>query len=96
MLNTIQKTPIMKPGSYKKNIADEIILAQSAFVLYDSENLCPSDSVFHLDTSFRYFGVGRFLLICQFLSFGLLHKLQYSYIVRCIPLIPGILLKDTG
>lgn len=94
MLSTIQKTPIMKPGGDMKNIADEIILAQSAFVLYNSENLCASDSVLHLDMRFRYLGVGRFLLFRQFLPFWLLHRLQYGDIVRSIPLIPGILLKD--
>lgn len=67
MLSTIQKTPIMKFVGDMKNIADEIIIVKSAFVLYDSEDLCASDSVFHLYTRFRYFGVGHFLFICQFL-----------------------------
>ncbi|MCM1377605.1 MAG: hypothetical protein NC097_00545 [Clostridium sp.] len=41
-----------------ENLADEIILAQSALVFYDSENLCTSDCMLNLDYSSRNLGIG--------------------------------------
>ena len=80
MLSTFQKTPVMKTGGNVKNIADEIILAQSAFVLYYSENLCSPNCMFHFDSSSGNLCVCLFLFGGQFLSLRLLGGLEEGYI----------------
>lgn len=94
MLSTIQETPIIKPISDMKNIADHPILAHSASVLCDSHYHRAYDNVFKHDKLYRYFSGECFLHVRLLLSFWFLHRLLYSYIVWSLPMISGILIKD--
>ncbi len=93
MLRTCLEPPIVKSGGKVENFADEVILAQSALILYNPKNLDTADGVFHFDAGTRYLGIGGLLLGCEFLSLGFLHRLNNGCILRVISLISGILLK---
>ena len=73
MLRTCLEPPIVKSGGKVENFADEVILAQSALILYNPKNLDTADGVFHFDAGTRYLGIGGLLLGCEFLSLGFLH-----------------------
>ena len=93
MLRTSLESPVMKPGGNVKNFADEIILAQSTLVLDNSENLGTSNRMFNFNSRPRNLCIGRFLLIGQIFAFGLFRRLNYSGVIRFVPLIAGILLE---
>lgn len=94
MLRTRLEPPIVKSGGKVKNPADEIILAKSALVFYNPQNLDTSNGMLDLDACPGYFRVGQLLLLCKFPSLRFLHRLYHGDVIGAEPLVPGILLKD--
>lgn len=96
MLYASHESPVVQAGGKMKNPADEVTLAQSAFVLYDSQDLSSADGMLDLDAGSGYLRVGGFLLGCELLPSGLLHWLYDVGVLRSVPLISGVLLKVAG
>ena len=93
MLRTSHESPVVKSGGKMENFADEIILAQSALILYNPQNLDTANGMFHFDAGARNLGIGSFLLVCKVFPPGFLHRLYYGGVFRTVSLISGILLK---
>lgn len=94
MLRTRLEPPIVKSGGKVKNPADEIILAKSALVFYNPQNLDTSNGMLDLDACPGYLSVGRLLLLGKFPSLRFLRRLYHGDVVGAEPLVSGILLKD--
>ena len=93
MLRTCLEPPVVKSGGKVENFADEVILAQSALILYNPKDLDTADSMFHFDAGTRYFGIGSLLFGREIFPLGFLHRLNNGCIFRVISLISGILHK---
>lgn len=85
----------MKSGGKVKNPADEIILAKSALLLYNSKNFGSANGMFDLDTGSGYCRIGRLLLFGKFFPPRFLCGLYYRNVIGTVPLIAGVLLKNT-
>lgn len=94
MLRTRLEPPIVKSGGKVKNPADEIILAKSALVFYNPQNLDTSNGMLDLDACPGYLSVGRLLLLGKFPSLRFLRRLYHGDVIGTVPLVAGILLKN--